>query len=162
MERREAKEEDFPAVNLAYELSLKSLDQVAKRLEMMDDRVDKMVIWVTSINLAIIGFIGKTVELNRTSLKISLGAFILGTLVGLFGKYRGGVKIISPSTLERNWLTRSALQFKRDAIAMAVKDYNTMCGTLDLRWYCHTIASFFYLLDAIGLLMWIKCLHIAQ
>jgi hypothetical protein len=69
-EPQSPEERTYPSVDLAYELSIKSYDWILKRLELMDDRIDKLVALMTGVSLALISY-------NNTAYQSCLFYFII-------------------------------------------------------------------------------------
>ena len=53
-------EDKYPSVELAYDIALKSYDWLFRRLEVMDDRIEKIIAYATGITLAFVTIITRT------------------------------------------------------------------------------------------------------
>ncbi len=146
-------EKTYPSVGIAYELAIKSYDWVIKRLELMDDRIDKLIALMTGISLALISY-NKT-DFQNCFFYYLISAYIVATIAGLKGKHSGQVKIVSPTKLFSQWLHFSQWEFKKNAIYKAGEDYDSMSKTLASknRWF--VTAIIFYMIEIILLTLWI-------
>ena len=126
-------EENYPAVDLAYEVSLKSYDWAIQRMDSIDNTIDKLLAWISSINLGVIAIVAsKTSNIsgyrNLSELfesgyfYTSMVIFFIIILLGVITKIFGSLRLVSPKKLlsrlhKNHWL------FKKDAIYLSANDF---------------------------------------
>lgn len=119
--------EQFPSVNLAYDFIVKSsYDQMIKRSEVMDGRMQGFIAYVTTITVAIPAFVAAThatVAFNSRWFTYALVVFGANVVGGTITRFWGALSVISPKQIFDKWLTYTESEFKTTAIYWAGEDF---------------------------------------
>jgi hypothetical protein len=118
---------EFPGINYAYDIAIKSYELTSNRSDAIDGRINRFLTWSTSITAGIIAVytsINKyNLEFNKPFyIAVAIFCVILITafLLELFTK----VELISPGILRDHDLFLNEYTFKRDRIFAATKAFD--------------------------------------
>ena len=110
-------EEKYPSVGLAYDIALKSYDWSIQRLNAVDDRIDKLLTWISSITLGVVAFVGTKGPVNafrcNAFFLLSMIIFAITVCFGLYTRHQGSLKLISPRKLY-GVLHESSFEFRKN------------------------------------------------
>lgn len=122
MNQSEAKtnEQIYPAVDLAYPLAVASYEQVQKRLDIIDNRLQTVIALGATVSLAVPTW-ASTKGLDFSSRWFIAAASVLacGLVLGTFARVVGNTILINPSRLHKDWLSFSEWEFKQNFIHYA-------------------------------------------
>ena len=120
----ETGKDQYPGVELAYPFAVECYELALKRFEVMDARIHTLLTLFVSISLALPVAI-RAIGYSFTSWWLYLAAmsFIGATILGIYGRLTGTLKVIDPQQLYQKFLHRGDWEFKKDFIYWAGEHY---------------------------------------
>lgn len=155
-------EEQYPSVDLAYDITLQSYDIAFKRSDLIDGNADKLLTWATATNLAIFTIvITKFIQPEQIHKAMNIWFYIASFLyvVMVFIVHRvklaGWFAILNPEILWKGWLHKSHWQFKKDILAFGRKDFVNNMTLIKKKAKLLGYATFSFLLQMAVLVKWV-------
>ena len=139
-ENSENLEQQFPSVNLAYDLAVRSDDLSVERADAMDSKIQSLISLSCALTFAI--------PVAARSLKLDLSShwftaivvvFGLTVIVGIAGRFfirKGNIKCVDPAKLYEDWLHLSEWEFKKDFTYYAAWRFEQNGRLITTRWWC--------------------------
>jgi hypothetical protein len=162
MENSKSKDEkDYPSVKLAYEIALKSYDWAIQRLNAMDDRTDKLLVWISSITLGTVALVGGRKISDGVFdwwFVIAIAIFMSIVCFGLYIRQHGALTIIDPKKTY-NLLHKSEWNFQKDTIYFAGEHLEKNIGLVNKKADYTTYMIYLFLAEIAALVAWIISLR---
>jgi hypothetical protein len=152
----ETLEERYPGVNPAYGIAISSYDNLVKRLDAYDGRIQTILAFAASTT-AVVPSVANARGLHFRSvwLYLSLAAFALTLFLGTYARLTGTVRLLNPSTLYEKWLHFSEWEFKKNFIYFAGKDFEANKALIEKKWKLSVAVSCLFFLEAVLLVVWV-------
>ncbi|MDT5268320.1 MAG: hypothetical protein QOH49_506 [Acidobacteriota bacterium] len=146
----------FPSVVLAYPLALASYDQMQKRMDVVENRLQTLLGFTTTLTLALIAAVsGKAVSFQSGWFYAGLAFFGLGEALGVYAKLSGSLQVLSPATLYREWLTWGEWEFKKNMVFWAGEAYAVNKREVNRKGNMASMSAILFLLEAAGFAVWL-------
>ena len=152
----ENKYAEEPSVDLAYPFAVESYAIATKRYDAWDLKIQTLLSLGVTLTLAIpIG--GKALGFGFYSVWFALAmiTFVTAIGLGLYGRLSGKLKIIDPKTLYDHFLTHTELEFKRDMILWAGRNYTANRAIIDCMHRISVIITFLFILETLWVALWV-------
>jgi hypothetical protein len=123
---KDQNEIDYPSVSLAYDLAVQSYDTAHKRWEAADNRVQTLLTFTVTVELALPTLLHSNVPQTRFNSLWFICAVVLYTFstgIGTYARMKQGLILIDPGNLYNELLGYSEWMFKLNFIDWAGKDY---------------------------------------
>lgn len=148
--------DEYPGVDLAYDIAVASYDSIVKRLDAIDGRLQTMLAFAATTT-AVVPTAAKSAGLSFRSywLYAALAVFAIQLLLGTIGRFFGRVRLLRPEVLFQRWLHKSTWLFKKDMIAWAACDFDDNARLLENRWRLTVAVSVLFFIEAVLLLLWV-------
>jgi hypothetical protein len=149
-------EERYAGVNPAYQLAISSYDNLVKRLDAYDGRIQTILAFAASTT-AVVPSVANANGLHFRSvwLYLALAAFAFTLLLGTYARLSGTVRLLNPSTLYEKWLHFSEWEFKKNFIYFAGKDFEANKALIEKKWKLSVAVSCLFFLEAVLLVVWV-------
>lgn len=154
----EEKDTQYPSIAIAYDLAVNSYEFGEKRYQAAENRGEKILGFIASLNLAIIVFLSKTEPPKLKFGFLFILAFLLGTaslIVGIWGYLKGRVAVVDISTIYQGWLHLEDEEFKNDFIIKAAEDFDTTVEQVERKSGLATLSAGLFLLETFCLMFWL-------
>lgn len=125
---KDQNEIDYPSVGLAYDLAVSSYDTAHKRWEAADNRVQTLLTFTVTVELALPTLLHNNVPQTRFNsiwFILAVIAYAFSAGVGTYARLRQGLILPDPSKLYDKSLANSEWEFKKNFIYWAGEDYHT-------------------------------------
>jgi hypothetical protein len=122
----ERNKRDYPSVDLAYNLAVQSYDTAHKRWEAADNRVQTLLTFTVTVELALPTLLHSNVPQTRFNslwFVCAVIAYVFSVGIGTYMRLKRGLILIDPKKLYNKWLGFSEWEFKKDFIYWAGEDY---------------------------------------
>jgi hypothetical protein len=120
-------ENQWPAVEVAYDFVMPSYQLLVARFESADTRLTTLLTFASTITLAVPIF-GKNVQpdivFGTASFLCGMGFFVLAAVLGIIGRVTGNIVLPNPMTLYEKSLHWSEWEFKKAQIFFAGENFN--------------------------------------
>jgi hypothetical protein len=125
MEAEKRLEEQYPSVDLVYDIAKESYEVAMKRLDEANEGFEKLRSWITTITLAFLAWVIPKAPADAYNLLFfsAIAIFILIIFFTIYGKSTKGVIMPNPEKLYDTRLHQDKWTFKKDFIFLAVQDY---------------------------------------
>jgi hypothetical protein len=125
MAKTKSLEEQYPSVDIVYDIAKDSYNIAMKRLDETNDSFDKLRTWTTTLTLAFLALFIPKVSTSAFDIYFyaGLSVFILVILLTIIGKSIYGVIMPSPQKLYNTRLHQDKWTFKKDFIFLAGEDF---------------------------------------
>lgn len=153
-------EEAYPSVETAYEIALKSYDWSIQRMDAIDGAIDKLLAWISSINLGVIAVIASKnlpIYFESKYFYYVMIIFLLIVLTGIGTKIKGSLRLVSPEKLV-NMLHKNPWEFKKDGIYLSSKDFKRNHIVVNRKGYASTVMIICFVLEICLLVKWLTSL----
>lgn len=150
-------EEQFPSIDLAYEIAISSFDSVATRLDTMDGRIQTLMAFALSASLAV-PTLGRARDLPLTSVWFLCAMLAIGVVIALsiYARLMGTIKILSPEKLWDKWLILPKEEFKKDLISFSITAYKANTTLLEQKWRLSVASMIIFALAVALLVVWVS------
>lgn len=122
----ETVEQNYPSVDLAYDITLKSYDWAIQRYDAIDNTIDKLLGWISSITLGVIAIVAtKEPQPNFQDCAFYVAMFFFGITVvsGVATKVWGSLSLINPQDVYNKYLTLVKSDFKKKVVFFGGKAF---------------------------------------
>ena len=93
-------EQQYPGVDLAYDLTVNSCESIIKRIDVMDGRLQTILAFAATTTAVVPGVANSRGLTFRSNwLYAALGIFIVQLLVGTIARSFGTIKLVRPDVL---------------------------------------------------------------
>ena len=119
-------EQQWPSVDLAYELVIPSYSWLQQRLDAVDSRIQTLQAFTATVTLGapvLAAAIAKDINLRSPLFLVAVAIFVGIVIAGAIARVWGNIRLISPKKIYAGWLHHSEWEFKRRAIYFAGEDY---------------------------------------
>ena len=121
-------ENQWPSVDLAFELVKPSYDWMLARIESIHSDIQHTLTLATTITAAV-PLLAQAISSDvdfRSPWFLGLGAAYLATaILAIHGLSTGSVQLIHPRVVFEKWLSNSPWEFKKNAIHFAGEDFDS-------------------------------------
>lgn len=151
-------EEQFPSVEIAYLLSLDSYKIVRERFDAMEKRGQTIIVFFTTISLAIITIVAKDKSLSFKTTWFILASlsYIVMLVFGIISQTSGTLIFPNPKLIYEKTLSWSKWEFQKNLIYQAGEHYEHNLEQIDRRWKIVNISACFGLVTLFSLAIWIS------
>lgn len=159
-EIKDINEEVYPSVELGYEIAMKSYEWAIQRMDAIDETIDKLLAWTSSVNLGVIAIIASRNlydYFKSCYFYWAMTLFLLIILTGIATKIKGSLSLVSPEKLLSR-LHKSPWQFKKDAIYLSAIDFRRNHIIVNCKGYASTGMIVCFTIEIIILVKWLTSL----
>lgn len=158
VEQEPVTKENYPSLDLAYEIALESFRIGERRFDGSGERAERLlslIVAVNAVGMPLLASKGATIGTIWIVVAVCLLAGAMG--LAMCARSAGKFTTLSPGELREKWLTLPQDRFKADLIgaAQAVLDDNS--AVIDKRWRFQRCATICLILE-VGAVAW-GCLH---
>lgn len=148
--------EKFPSINLVYPIAIASYDNMIKRLDGLDGRIQTLTAFAVTACLAIPA-LGKIQNLSFRSFWFwgAMVAILLAAILSVCARLAGKVRMLDPENLRNGALHLPEHIFKAYAIHYAAKAFNTNNKRLKCKWRLSVFCMSLFTLALLCLLVWV-------
>ena len=157
MDTKKTLEEQYPYVNPAYDIAIKSYDWCIHRSDSIDNTIDKLLTWISSVTLAVITFAYTqkiTTNFESKWFKVSIILFFGSILSGIVTKLMGSLKLLHPKIIHENFFSLSEFEFKSDILIRAGEAFSHNQFLVNWKGWISIIMILCFISETITLLMW--------
>ena len=152
-------EEEYPSVDLAYDLAVRSYDLAVSRADSVDSKIQSLISLSCALTFAI-PIAARSLGLDMNSrwfaaILLTFAATVLVGIVGRFFLYRATLHVTDPGKLYENNLHQSEWEFKKDFIYYAGASFEKNTRLVDGRWRCAVLMSFLLAAEALWMAAWV-------
>jgi len=151
-------EVNYPSIAVAYDIAIKSYDWCLNRSNAIDDTIDKLLAWISSLTIAIPTFVyGQHIKtgFNSTWFKVALTFAAASIIAGVTTKIVGSLKLISPQRLYDKHLHKPELVFKMNMIYRAGSAFNHNQSLVNHKGYFSILMIICFVCEIAALWLWI-------
>ena len=126
MKQKKTLEEQYPSIDIAYDIALKSYETTMKRSDVADDGIDKLRTLITTINLAFLAWIISTAKVGamfNAWFILSLYIYFSTIVISIIAKSANGIILVDPKIIYNKYLHFSKWEFKKNIIYWAGEHY---------------------------------------
>jgi hypothetical protein len=125
MEKGKTLEEQYPAVDLVYDIAKESYSVAMTRIDEANASFDRLRSWITTLTLAFMAWIIPRVQISSIDYHFFAGVaiFIVIIILTMYGKASNGVQMPAPKKLYEHRLHQDRWTFKKDFIFLAAQDF---------------------------------------
>ena len=148
-------EEEFPSVDLAYDLAIQSYDSIRQRWDSMNGFFHALLSVAITLTLAM-PVLAKALSLSFEvywTIAI-LVTFVFTVGICLKGRIVGTLLIINPEKLYEKYLGYSHWEFKKNIIYWAGKHGATNVTMIEKKWRISLCATGFFCLEVAFVALW--------
>jgi hypothetical protein len=147
--------EKFPSIDSAYEIAIASYENVTKRIDSTDGRIQTLLTFALAAYIAVPTLLKNDVASFFSwpfITSVALLAVALG--FGAYARFVGKIKMLRPKSLWDGWLHLSPAQFKLDMIFFAGEDYEANVKLLEKKWNLGIASLITFALSLVFLMVW--------
>ncbi len=155
---QQAKGPKYPSTDSAYDIAIKSYDWCLDRSNAIDDTIDKLLAWISSVSIAIPTFVfGQHIRgsLDSKWLRTAAILFVGSIVAGIATKVIGSLALISPSELHAKHLHKDEQTFKIDIVYWAGKAFNHNQNLVNWKGRISILMIICFVAEIATLWMWI-------
>jgi len=155
-------EDQYPSVDLAYQIAVDSYDAAIKRIDSIDGRLQTLLTFAGTIGVAVpsAGVSRGLVSFRSPWLYLAILSFVLAIIVGSYARFSGTIRLLDPGVFYQKWLHFSPWEFKKNLIFFAAEDFecNTKLGKRN--WDLSIVVLILFLLEVAFLVLWVAKAHV--
>ena len=157
--------EEFPSIGLAYEIALESYDIAMRRSDAIDNSLDRLVAWVTTVTVAIVTIlVGLKIPTESFASCWFTAAgicFLLSVIGALSAKHQGELQVIMPHQLRAKlWLSLTEWEFKSNTIYAAGEAFLKNIKYINVKYRLATLSTAFFVAEIVCMAGWVTSLHL--
>ena len=151
-------ERQFPSVNPAYDLAVRSYDLAVERADTMDAKIQSLMSLSAALTFAI-PIVARGLALDFTSpwFFFILAVFVITMSLGIFGRFfvsGGDTRVVDPGKLYENNLHLSEWAFRKDFIYYAGVSFKHNNSLVFRRWLCAVVMSLLLGVEVLSMALW--------
>jgi hypothetical protein len=150
--------DQWPAVDRAYDFVMPSYQLLAGRFEAADARLTALLTLTSTLTLAVPVF-AKNVQSNTSFASpffvCGMLAFMLGAIVGIFGRVTGSLVLPNPMVIYEKSLHRSEWEFKKNQIYFAGENFTANAQAIRKKGNVAICVTVALLLEVVAFAMWV-------
>ena len=148
-------EKEFPSIPLAYELAMRSYDQMQKNRGSLNSLFMRLMSFAVPLTLAIPVLskaLGLTIEKGWW---VAIALLFLGAMICyLCGRLRHPQPLIDPGLVYERDLHKPQIEFQKDYIYWVAEDFKAGRKALDAKWRWCVVASVILCLEVLTVIFW--------
>jgi hypothetical protein len=149
-------EKTYPSIDLAYQIAVASYDSMARRLDAVDGRLQTILAFVVSISAAVPTLAGtRGVHFKSGWFYAAAVLFLTSIAVGTVARLAGNLQVLSPHKLYEKWLHLPPIEFKKDGIYHASRDFIANRNLVYRKWLSSVVVTILFALEAMALAVWV-------
>ena len=147
--------EEFPSVDLAYDLAVQSYDSLRQRWDSINSLFHSLLSVAIPLTL-VVPVLAKALSLTLSHWVIAvLGTFVLTVGFCLYGRLTGSLIMINPQKLYDNYLGLSQWEFKKNVIYWAGENGCRNVANIEKKWRMSVCATGSLCVEVVSVLLWI-------
>lgn len=155
--------DEFPSLEIAYDLVVPSHDWAIRRFEATNRRIDNLITFIVTVTLAIVtGAIAIAGSSDRpftlfpdTTGYIALSIFLLIMFAGMYIRQMGSLAILDLMTLYRHFISLPKGEFRGRVFFQAGKNLSENQSLIQRKAWGATIMIFLFLIEITSSGLWI-------
>lgn len=149
-------EKNYPSIELAYQASLKSYDQLIQRYEAVQSALDKMITLTITISGAVITYITQSQKGIQADCALVMAVIFLICSLGtaFYGKLKWGIKLSDPSKVYESQTHKPKWEFMKDMLYTAGRDFKENNAMILRKWKCQKSSLLFFCAEIAFLTVW--------
>lgn len=146
----------FPSTDLVYNIALASYDNMIKRIDGLDGRIQTLTAFAVTACLAI-PTLGKVQNLSFRSgwFWAAMFGMLLAVSVSAYARLTGQVRMLNPENLHKGSLHLPIATFKLYAISYAAESFKKNNEHLVSKWRLSVFCMVIFTLTLLCLLVWV-------
>ena len=158
-----SQEEEYPGVEVAYDLTVAACESIIKRIDVMDGRLQTIMAFAATTT-AVVPSVANSRGLTFRSnwLYAALGLFIVQLLLGTIARTFGTMKLVRPHVLWERWLEKESWLFKKDFIFFGKGHFDHNANLLRRRWRLMLVINFLFFVEVLLLVVWVATAQIPK
>jgi hypothetical protein len=149
-------EPQYPAVSVAYDLAVKSYEFSERRFQAVENRNEKILGFVTTVNVALIVFLtnsnSQNLNLKSVLFIVAILSGIVSLILGILAMFIGRVGTVDITKIYESWLHLKEDDFKAEFIFQAAKDFKRTFEYVEVKDKLASFSGRLFLLEALLLL----------
>jgi len=148
-------EEQFPSLELAYDIAIASFEQSQKRLDAVDGKHQSLTALCVA-SFVVLPTIARALDISFRSpyFVIAIVFIALAVFFSVVSLKGGTIDRLHPMRLFENWLDLPEGHFRKDAIYFAGESLDKAQSVIEWKWQLHTISIIFYFLSILFAAVW--------
>jgi len=154
----EKNKRDYPSVDLAYDLAVQSYDSAHKRWEAADTRLQTLLTFTVTVELALPPLLHTNVPQTRFRSAwfiFAVVVYVLSTGIGVFLRFWKGLILLNPKHIYNKYLGYSEWEFKKNIIFWAGEDYEANHKMINLKVKSTIVMLILFLVGDLLLISWV-------
>ena len=154
--------DDYPSIDLAYEVSLRTYDWAISRLQDVERRIDNLLrlgltgtIALPIIAQAITKESKDLIEYATWPVGVAFVLFVLALSLGVLARRHGRITLINPKLLYDKQISKEPWDFKRQIIYFAGKTHITNAKLIESKSTCADIVAVLFGVELVFGAIWI-------
>jgi hypothetical protein len=153
-------EQIYPAVDSAYDLAVTACDNIIKRLDSVDGKLQTILGFAAGITAGVPAIGGaRGVSFYSIWFYLAVVAMFAAVVLGIYARLAGDIMMLNPTTLFQKWLHLSEWEFKKDFIRFAGKAFESNSRLVYRKWLLTIWVSIILFLEAVFLAIWVVVDH---
>lgn len=150
-------EKNYPSIELAYQASLKSYDQLLQRYEAVQSALDKMITLTVTISGAVVTYITQSHKGIQVDCAFLLAIIFLICSLGtaFYGKMKWAIKLPDPSKVYESQTHKPRWEFMKDMLYTAGRDFKDNNDMILRKWECQKSSLILFCAEIIFLSVWV-------
>ena len=150
-------QEQWPAVDSAYDFVMPSYQLLASRFEAADTRLTALLTLTSTLTLAV-PIVAKSLQPNISFASplflFGMVIFLVGAITGIFGRVMGSLVLPDPGVIYQKSLGDSEWEFKKDQIYFAGENFKANAQTIRNKGNVSICITITLLLEIIVFVTW--------
>jgi hypothetical protein len=150
-----SQDKQFPGVELAYPIAVQSYEVGAKRVEIMDGRLQTLLTFIVGVSALVVLGAGRQWDFRSPWFYIFMGLLLAAMTVGVYARLAGKIRILKPNELFIGWLDKPDWEFKKDFIYFAGNDLNHNISLSEKKWQLMLTVTGLFFLEMVFAVLWL-------
>ena len=154
----QSEQEQFPAVEVAYDFVVPSYQLMTSRFEAADTRLTTLLTIVSSLALGVPLFtqsVNENISYASPLFILAMVFAIAAAVIGVVGRVRGRIMLCNPGVLYDKGLKESAWEFKKNALYFAGQHFTANKQAIDDKGKLTRYMTVAMLLSVLAFILWI-------
>lgn len=159
--QRKKPEDEYPSVDLAYQIAIDSYDSVIKRIDSADARLQTLMTFAGTIGAAVpsVGASRGLLHFRSIWFYLAVISFTLAMILGFYARFSGTIRRLDPSVFYEKWLRFTPWEFKKNLIFFAAEDFQCNTALNKRNWDLSIAVLVLFLLEVVFLVLWVAKGH---
>jgi hypothetical protein len=155
-------EDEYPSVDLAYQIAIDSYDSVIRRIDSADGRLQTLITFAGTIGAAVpsVGASRGLLHFRSIWFYLAVFSFTSAMIIGFYARFSGTIRLLDPAVFYEKWLRFSLWEFKKNLIFFAAEDFQCNTKLNKRNWDLSIAVLVLFLLEVVFLVLWVAKEHV--